>query len=64
MVISCTALINEVDNGCFFSQLILILMAIVGFVFAISVKQDLKRYKFEEAKKNKLSVDSNTILSC
>lgn len=51
MVTSATALIQETSSGCMFAQLILIFMAVIGLIFAIGVKEDLKRLKFENASK-------------
>ena len=49
MVVSCTALIGELDKpGCLGSQIALIVMAAIGLVFSIIVKEDLKRLNYEK----------------
>ena len=67
---SSTAMIAYLDRaGCLYSQVILILMAGVGLVFACLVKEDLKRLKYEnslkdgENDKEKL-LTQPTIMSC
>jgi len=49
MVVSSTALVGLLDKkGCLYSQVTLILMAIIGLIFALCVKEDLKRLKYEQ----------------
>ena len=48
LVVSGTALINVYGReGCLYAQIILIGVAIIGLIFSIAVKEDLKRLKFE-----------------
>ena len=64
LVVSCTALISEYDErGCLYSQCILIGMAMIGLIFAISIKEDLKRIKYEEERKRGPLL-TNPNLSC
>ena len=55
-------------DGCLYAQMILIGVAIVGLIFSIAVKEDLKRLKFEQAQKGgtgaMLLTDPNTNFSC
>jgi len=50
MVVVSTALVSELDKpGCLYSQGMLIGMAAIGLVFAIWIKEDLKRLKYEKS---------------